>query len=144
MSETTVRINDHIINRVEKYVNHEKTRKGAIEYGLKAYIELKRHSLESIKEWFTSSELIAMADVFNGILLNPREGTMKLMIIANIEDGENLDGTLSKWEVDLNQLKRKINELHPAELFYLMDAISNFWYQDGSLDIRKWAEEFNK
>lgn len=92
-----------------------------------AFLYIRAASLHEIKGMFTRPELSAMVDNLNAVMFEPAWATNRSMLRAGIEDGQQFDGVLTKWNVNPDALYEKIETLTSAQCYFLMDEIDRFW-----------------
>lgn len=96
------------------------------------------YSLNELKGIFSVEEWRFFADSLNGLMVNDQFRYNKSALIAHCEDSELLEGTATKWAVDMNTLKGKIGALAAAQVDALYSRVDQFWLNSGSLDT--WSE----
>ena len=79
---------------------------------------------------FTHNELCLIVDLFNGLMLTPQLAGQQLL--AQVEDGIELDHMDEKWKVDKNILIGKIESLQISDRAFLEIWASFFWYGNKS------------
>lgn len=98
----------------------------------------RAYGLAELKGKFTPSEWRFFADILNGVLVTDKLRFYATVLIASCEDSDAFEGTASKWDIDLNILKEKINNLSASQVEALYSRVESFWVKPGDLD--KWAE----
>ncbi len=92
-----------------------------------AFVHLRAATLHELKGKFTRAELSAMIDNLNAVMFEPAYAANKNMLRAGIEDGQQYDGVLTKWNVSPDVLFEKINNISAAQCYFLLDEIDRFW-----------------
>lgn len=96
------------------------------------------YSTSELKGRFTAGEWKFFADSLNGTVVNDQFRYNKGALIAHCEDSEELDGTATRYDVDIVSLKEKINSLTASQVEALYSRIEMFW--NNPEDLGKWAE----
>jgi hypothetical protein len=112
------------------------------EYILNAWPALFRRTIHGLKREFERGELKLMVDIFNASILTP--GIAGQHLIANCEDGIELDGLDKKWEIDKKKFLEKIHSLTIFEAACLEIWANGFWYGAGGkrkLDIDTYVKK---
>jgi len=91
------------------------------------FLSLRAHSLRELKGLFTRLELKALVLNFESVNFEPRSACNKLVVTAQICDGEQMQGTFSNLKIDVDALKAKISALSAAQVYFLVDEIDRFW-----------------
>lgn len=99
----------------------------------------RAYSLNELKGRFTSGEWHFFADSLNGIMVNDQFRYNNGALIAHCEDSEQLEGTASKWDVNLEILSKKISNLAASQVEALYNRVEQFW-SNPPVDTEKWAE----
>lgn len=102
-----------------------------INFGIVSIVDalqiIRKYSLSEIKGVFTPGEWSFFADSLNGTITDGIFRCSKEALIYHCQDAEQLDGTASKWDVDLSQLTAKIEKLTGAQVEALYFRIEQFW-----------------
>jgi hypothetical protein len=102
-----------------------------INFGIVSIVDalqiIRKYSLSEIKGVFTPGEWSFFADSLNGTITDGIFRGSKEALIYHCQDAEQLDGTASKWDVDLAQLTAKIEKLTGAQVEALYFRIEQFW-----------------
>jgi hypothetical protein len=102
-----------------------------INFGIVSIVDalqiIRKYSLSEIKGVFTPGEWSFFADSLNGTITDGIFRCSKEALIYHCQDAEQLDGTASKWDVDLAQLTAKIEKLTGAQVEALYFRIEQFW-----------------
>ena len=109
---------------------------------LEIFPTLYRRTLYDLKGLLTKGELSLLVDVFNGALLTP--GLVGQHIIAQVEDGIDLDGLDKKWEIEKTALVEKLKSLPLFSLACLEIWANGFWYRKEKpegLNFDAWVEQ---
>lgn len=98
-------------------------------------------SLNELKGVFLPAEWKFMADCMNGIMVTDSLRFNKDVLLSNFDDAELYEKKASKWNVDLNSLKKKIMALHAANIDAIYARLEKFYDTNLSkeLDIDTWA-----
>lgn len=97
----------------------------------------RAYSLSELKGRFTSGEWKFLADSLNGIMVNDQFRYNNRALIAHCEDSEQLEGTASKWNVNLEILSPKISTLAASQVEALYSRVEQYWRNP--IDLEKWA-----
>lgn len=97
----------------------------------------RAYALNELKGKFIQAEWKFFADSLNGTLVNDQFRYNKGALIAHCEDSENLEGTASKYEVNMASLREKINSLSGSQVEALYSRVEQFW--NNPVDLDKWA-----
>lgn len=106
--------------------NYKNISQGVIE-AIDALQIIRKYSLSEIKGVFTPGEWSFFADSLNGTITDGIFRCNKEALIYHCQDAEQLDGTASKWNVDLSQLTAKIEKLTGAQVEALYFRVEQFW-----------------
>jgi len=102
-----------------------------INFGIVSIVDalqiIRKYSLSEIKGVFTPGEWSFFADSLNGTITDGIFRCSKEALIYHCQDAEQLDGTASKWNVDLSQLTAKIEKLTGAQVEALYFRVEQFW-----------------
>lgn len=102
-----------------------------INFGIVSIVDalqiIRKYSLSEIKGVFTPGEWSFFADSLNGTITDGIFRCNKEALIYHCQDAEQLDGTASKWDVDLAQLTAKIEKLTGAQVEALYFRVEQFW-----------------
>lgn len=90
-----------------------------------------------IKGMFTEAEWKFLADSMNGIMIDETLRYSAQNLAYHNEDAQTYDKTADKWEVDLQELNKKILTLSSAQVDAVYRRVERFWEQ--SPDIDAWA-----
>lgn len=96
------------------------------------------YALNELKGRFAPCEWKFFADSLNGTLVNDQFRYNRGALIAHCEDSEELEGTASRYDVDIASLKEKINSLSASQVEALYSRVERFWSDPVELD--KWSE----
>ena len=109
---------------------------------VESFFILRRFAQKELKGIFLESELEAIIDMFNGTIFEPKMA-QKAVLIAQIEDSETYEGTLSKWEVNKKDFIDKISKITETQAFFLMFEAWNYWYSPKTeKDLNKFIEKY--
>lgn len=97
----------------------------------------RSYSLNELKGKFTSDEWKFFADSLNGTMVNDQFRYNKGALIAHCEDSEKLDGTASKYDLDIECLKEVINNLSSSQVEALYSRVEQFW--NNPVDFDEWS-----
>lgn len=92
------------------------------------------YSLSELKGKFTAEEWKFFADSLNGTLVNDQFRYNKGALIAHCEDSEELEGTASRHNIDIDSLKKKINSLAASQVEALYSRVELFWRNPENID----------
>ena len=95
------------------------------------------YSLNELKNTFTADEWKFFADSLNGTLVNDQFRYNKGALIAHCEDSEELEGIASRYGVEIDQLKEKINLMAASQVEALYSRVEQFW--NNPLDLDEWS-----
>lgn len=103
--------------------------------------ELRKRLSNELKGIFTRSELSLIVDAENGTLISPQYWGSQQMMAIHLNDAHNLDGLGQKWNVDIDALIEKIEDI-PASLFlFLHEEIYRFW-NEGENSLEEFLEKY--
>ncbi|SFU94887.1 hypothetical protein [Alicyclobacillus macrosporangiidus] len=118
----SVRLPEDLIARLEQSAEVYEGRNDAIERALYRYFRLVDDARRSLRERFSASEICAVMDACNGMMLDRPH-----LIWAEVADAIRFNHLDSKWEIDGQVLVNKIRELSDVDLYGLEEAIRRFW-----------------
>jgi hypothetical protein len=116
-------------------VNAELTRRFGIAPGdvfnrdLGRYYEALRQARAALRQQFDTPEISAILDTLNGHWFAEPESVA--WIPAEVEDAIGLNDLDRKWQVDADELLRKLGSLSFMESCALADAAERFWRRVG-------------
>jgi hypothetical protein len=123
-----------------KYIQENyKNQNFGIITAIEALMTIRKYSLNEIKGIFTSGEWSFFADSLNGTMTTDSFRCNAGALAYHCRDAEELDGTATKWKVDIEALAGKVEKLSAAQVEALYFRIENFWDSEG-----KNLEEFSK
>lgn len=97
----------------------------------------RMYALNELRGRFTPGEWRFFADSLNGTLVTDKIRFYPSVLIVSFEDSEAFEGTASKWGVELEVLKEKINGLTASQVEALYSRVESFWEKPENLD--EWA-----
>ena len=95
------------------------------------FIHLRRATLKELKGRFSSEEITALADSFNGLMPTWQLMVNPSVLVAHTEDAEQFDGAISRHQADPKVLIKKLSELTAAQATILQLEFIRFWNTDG-------------
>lgn len=101
--------------------------------------QIRRASLREIKGVFTPAEWGFFADILNGTIITPEFRCLQSGLIAEVEDAEHFDGTATKWNVNVEKISEKIQNLTGAQIDALYYRVESFW-NDENRDMETWQK----
>lgn len=138
---TTVRLNENVA-RVLAEIDEKPTTAGQI--ALQVFASIRKAELAGLKEVFTRSEVIAMADAYNGCIPIWHLLGSKNMLLVQMEDAEKYESAISKHEAKPEELFKKINSLTSAQAAILQLELYNFWNNTGKCGYGSPAPDLEK
>ena len=108
-----------------------------------SFFILRRRALEDLKGKFTREELTALADMFNATTFDPAMA-QRNVLIAEAEDSETYNSTLTRFNVDKEIFFGKLKKLTEIHAFWLIFKCWNFWYNgqnNANPDLEKWISQ---
>ena len=105
----------------------DNTSQNAIQ-AITGYIELKRHTLNELKGVFTPNEVKYLVDISNATMFMTEYAASLSMLIARVEDANELEGMAEKWGVDFDKFKQKLEKLTASQVYFLQLECYNYWY----------------
>lgn len=136
ITKTAPRISD---KSADFYRNKFESMNAGLEYVLDAFPALYRYTLNDLKGRFYRGELMLMIDVCNGLWLTPKMAGQHMS--AQVSDGIALDHLDEKWEIDGQDLNKKIARLTIYEAACLELWVQAFWKQDDHSNIEEYVAE---
>lgn len=133
---TTVYLPDEQAKYIQE--NYKNTSFGIIT-AIDALMTIRKYSLSEIKGLLTPGEWSFFADSLNGTITDGIFRCNKEALICHCIDAEQLDGTASKWDVDLAQLTAKIGKLTGAQVEALYFRVEQFW-ENENRDLEEFAK----
>lgn len=123
----------------------DNTSQNAIQ-AITGYIELKRHTINELKGVFTPNEMKYLVDISNATMFMPEYAASLSMLLARVEDANELEGMAEKWNVDFIVFKQKVERLTAAQVYFLQLECYNYWYgsDDAPGDLDKFVQTFQK
>lgn len=137
-------------NAVDFYYSQFDNLNAGVTYTLEAYRDLYRRTIHEMRGNFSEGELMLMVDICNGLILTP--GLAGQHIIADVEDGCDLDRLDKKWEIEKETLVEKLAALPVFSLACLEVWACGFWRSknsEGELgnysgeDFKKWLGQLS-
>jgi hypothetical protein len=108
-----------------------------LEYTLDVFPALYRYTLNALKGRFSRGELMLMIDVCNGLWLTPRMAGQHMD--AQVSDGIALDHLDERWEINGQELNKKIGGLTIFETACLEIWVQAFWKQDEHSNLEEYV-----
>lgn len=106
---------------------------------IKELQQIRIISMHELKGIFSANEWKFLADSLNGTMVTDSFRYDKKSLIIHCEDSELYDHTAQKYNVNIDELKQKINTLKGANIESLYRRVSDFW-EHPETDIEKWAK----
>lgn len=100
--------------------------------------------LYEIKATFRRSELVALLDAFNGTLVRGMNIPGRDLLIAQMEDAQQLDGSASRHGYDHENLMEKLRALTHAQAECLLLELRVFWEEISPMEggLEKFLTEY--
>ena len=99
----------------------------AVRAALERYqILLAEGEAELRRAGITPAEAALLADIFNGVALDPSEIWTGALLALQVRDAR-VDGYPEKWGVDADALEAKLEGLSRAAVWALIERIEAFW-----------------
>ncbi len=95
-------------------------------------------SMHELKGIFSAKEWKFFADSLNGTMVTDAFRYDKEALTIHCEDSELYDHTAQKYDVNLDEIKEKVNSLKGANIEALYRRVSDFW-EHPETDFEKWA-----
>lgn len=102
------------------------TQKEGIETAMQNYLAIRDNALRELQGIFTREELIALVDMYNAIIYDPRFAGPQFLQIQ-IEDAEAFESTVTRQSANLEQLIEKVKNLTHAQSLVLIEECWRFW-----------------
>lgn len=128
MKTTTIRYNENVAAMLAEIDTRPTT---AAQNIVELFGHLRRATLAELKGHFTRTEIISLADAWNGTLPTWQYIANTGMLLAHMEDAETLDGTITRQQADPAQLFAKIKQLTAAQAAMLQLELYRFWNTEG-------------
>jgi hypothetical protein len=94
---------------------------------IEAYKWIRRYSVNSLKGKLTKKELSAIVDSLNGSMFEDQFAINHVAFIAHLEDADKFESLGVRWGINIDSLKKKIEKMSPAEIYFLQEEINRFW-----------------
>lgn len=93
-----------------------------------------------LKGRFNRTELVALLDLLNGHIFEPKMAVRTDYLLIEIEDGERYNHLSTLHGIDITALAEKVKALTPAETLFLQFEIARYWEMESSEDesLEKW------
>lgn len=98
--------------------------------------QIRLYSLRELKGKFSKEEWCFFFDSLNGTIVDSPFRCNVQALVFHCEDSEQLDGTATKWNVDVNTLIEKVRTLTSAQTDALYTFVEDFW-NDDNRDLEK-------
>lgn len=103
---------------------------------------IRSYTKRELKGKFSQQEWIFFADSLNGTLTDGMFRCNAEALAYHCQDAEDLDGTATKWGVDIDKLIEKVRTLTAAQVETLYWFVEEFWNTEHEVrDLEKWATE---
>ena len=135
MKTVTIRMDEELAAQLEKEGD---SLNRTIVDNLKRLGRIRLVSEKELKGVFTANEWKFFFDTLNGLMIDEALACNVGVLIAHCEDAEAFEGTATRWNVDINELKAKIATLKGANIEAIYDRVHRFWMKNG--DLNTWAE----
>jgi len=124
---------------LEKYYPTKYKGSGTI---LAAFPQIFAATVAEIKGRFGESELALMIDTMNGTAITPQ--IMGQHIAASTADAMALDALGEKWDVNRDDLNRKLTDLTAFQKAVIEIWAIGFWQGGWNKEYKRTDEEFNR
>lgn len=102
---------------------------------VESWIELRKRTLIELVGLFDENELYGIIDNLNGHIPDVKFLCTNEMLWWHLSDGEKYEYLFSRWGIDQESFKKKVDALTSAQTFFIQNEILNWWkLQDKSLD----------
>ena len=101
--------------------------------------QIKLTSMHELKGVFTEDEWKFFFDSFNGSLIDGVFRTNIGAFIANCEDSEKYEGSATRWNVNIDDISKKANQLKGANIDAIYSRIEMFW-NTPQANLDEWAK----
>lgn len=143
MKQISTRVDKKAIVQLQKlYGNNSAGTSRAAE----CFPYIRRAVIAEIKGTFQINELHAIIDSFNGTIIDPQYSANKQMLIAHLEDANQYEYIGKRFNIDIQDLLKKVQELTTAQAFFLQEEIYRFWnveeaYGNPNPNLKKFVED---
>jgi len=93
---------------------------------LEDYFTVEKLVLRELKGYFTQNELQFIADALNGLIFTPLFPASEVLK-DELEKSEIYEKKAQKWNVNLNELFEKIDNLSESQIYVFMRAVEDAW-----------------
>lgn len=101
--------------------------------------QIKLTSMHELKGVFTEDEWKFFFDSFNGSLIDGVFRTNIGAFIAHCEDSEKYEGSATRWNVNIDDISKKANQLKGANIDAIYSRIEMFW-NTPQANLDEWAK----
>lgn len=137
MKQTTIRYDDQTASMLSEIDSKAAT---AVQNIIEMFLFLRRATLKEIKGKFTTEEITAIVDSLNGLLPTWQLMVNPSVLIAHMQDAEEIEGTIKRHNADPEKIIEKLKQLTSAQATILQFEIINFW-NGPSRDLEKFIKE---
>ena len=134
MKTVTIRMDEELASQLESEGNGLNK---AIVENLKRYYRMRLVSEMELKGVFTPKEWMFFFYSLNGLTIDENLSCNVGVLIAHCEDAEKYEGLASRFDVDIEEVKKKISSLKGANIQAIYSRAEKFWKADG--DINEWS-----
>jgi len=93
---------------------------------LEDYFTVEKLVLRELKGYFTQNELQFIADALNGLIFTPLFPASEVLK-DELEKSEIYEKKAQKWNVNLNELFEKIDNLSESQIYVFIRAVEDAW-----------------
>lgn len=137
MKQTTIRYDDQTAGMLSEIDSKAAT---AVQSIIEMFLFMRRATLKEIKGKFTTEEITALVDSLNGLLPTWQLMVNPSVLIAHMQDAEEMEGSIRRHNADPEKLIEKLKLLTSAQATIMQFEIINFW-NDPSRDLEKFIKE---
>lgn len=116
--------------------------KDGLETAVQNYLAIRDNALRELQGIFTREELIALVDMYNATIYDPRFAGPQFLQIQ-IEDAEQFESTVTRQGANLGQLIEKVKNLTHAQSLVLIEECWRFWNVGDKQDLEDFVRKLS-
>ena len=133
-------ISIRLSSRAEDKYKDFKSLYGGVSMAAESWPFLRLFAIQELKRKLKKGEIAAIADAYNGIEIDVSMSTPAI-VAESLRDAEEFEKLSLKWEINMNELIKKVESLTTAQTYFLILEVHRFWsIEEKTKDFHKlWA-----
>lgn len=131
MKKINITISENTADRIKSIYS---TQKEGTELAIENYIAVRDNALRELKGIFEKEELIALLDMYNGTIYEPKFAGPQFLAMQ-IADSERFQVSVTRHGANIEELLKKVKKLTHSQSMVLVEECWLFWYGKGKQEI---------